>query len=24
LDPILKRKITFGYSIHTLEWFKKI
>jgi hypothetical protein len=24
LDPILKRKITFGYSIHTLDWFKAI
>ena len=24
LDPILKRKITFGYSIHTLDWFKTI
>ncbi len=22
LDPIFKRKITFGYSIHTLDWFK--
>lgn len=22
LDPILNRKITFGYSIHTLDWFK--
>jgi hypothetical protein len=24
LDPILNRKITFGYSIHTLDWFKTI
>jgi hypothetical protein len=22
LDPILNRKISFGYSIHTLDWFK--
>jgi hypothetical protein len=22
LDPILKRKITIGYSIHTLDWFR--
>jgi hypothetical protein len=22
LDPILNRKITLGYSIHTLDWFK--
>ena len=22
LDPILKRKITFGYSIHALDWLK--
>lgn len=22
LDPVLKRKITIGYSIHTLDWFK--
>ena len=24
MDPILDRKITFGYSIHTLDWFKTI
>lgn len=24
LDPILNRKITVGYSIHTLDWFKTI
>jgi hypothetical protein len=23
LDPILNRKITLGYSIHTLDWFKR-
>ena len=23
-DPILNRKITFGYSIYTLDWFKTI
>ncbi len=22
LDPVFKRKITFGYAIHTLDWFK--
>jgi len=22
LDPVLKRKIEFGYSVHTLDWFK--
>ena len=22
LDPILNRKITLGYTIHTLDWFK--
>jgi len=22
LDPILKREITIGYSIHTLDWFR--
>lgn len=22
LDPVLKRKITIGYSIHTLDWFR--
>lgn len=24
LDPVLNRKISFGYSVHTLDWFKTI